>query len=241
MGVESRDWYREGAKPQRRSWRTPGVLIVVGVFAGLVLAAQLQQMARGKQPTYEGKRQTRVGDTKLSLLPGLPAITLHGDPLYASDDRWLAYLADEETCPGGEQTDLPLREQADTLVCLINFARDQRGLNALATVSLLNTSSVAKAGKIVRCREFAHAACGEDPATDVRRAGYTGAWGENLYIAGGRYGAPRVALDGWLNSPGHRANLFRPEWRTHGIAIQKIDRFGSDRNVTLWVHQFGIG
>jgi hypothetical protein len=47
------------------------------------------------------------------------------------------------------------------------------------------------------------------------------------------------ALDGWLNSPHHRENLFRPEWRTQGIAVQKIAKFGRDRNMTLWVNQFG--
>ena len=55
------------------------------------------------------------------------------------------------------------------------------------------------------------------------------------------YGAPRPSLDGWLNSPGHRENLFRPEWRTQGIAVEKVERFGQDRNMTLWVNQFGDG
>ena len=125
------------------------------------------------------------------------------------------------------------------MVCLVNFARAKRGLARLWPVGLLNDSSLAKADKIVRCREFEHAACGDDPAADVRSAGYVRAFGENLYIAGGRWGAPRVALDGWLNSPGHRENLFRPEWRTQGIAIEKLDRFGDYRDAALWVNQFG--
>ena len=50
---------------------------------------------------------------------------------------------------------------------------------------------------------------------------------------------PRVALDRWLNSPGHRENLFHPQWRTLGIArlddasVEDID------GGVIWVNQFG--
>ena len=141
--------------------------------------------------------------------------------------------------PGGERTDLPLAEQANVMVCLVNYARAKRGLAKLWPVALLNGTSLAKADRIVRCEEFKHAACGDDPAIDARAAGYVGAFGENLYIADGRWGAPRVAIDGWLNSPGHRENLFRPQWRTQGIAVETIARFGDYRNAALWVNQFG--
>src|SRR5262249_8590674 len=149
------------------------------------------------------------------------------------------YLADEKTCPGGERTDLPLAEQAGVMVCLVNYARARRNLARLWPIRLLDDTSLAKASRIVRCKEFAHAPCGADPAADARASGYLGPFGENLYIAGGRWGAPRVALDGWLNSPGHRENLFRPEWRTQGIAVETIPRFGAYRDAALWVNQFG--
>ena len=29
------------------------------------------------------------------------------------------------------------------------------------------------------------------------------------------------------------------EWRTQGIAVEKVKKFGQDRNMTLWVNQFG--
>ena len=217
-------------------------LLVLGVvIAALFAAAAVRHVVDAKQPTFEGEHRTLVGDTKVSLLPGLPAITFHNDSLYWPHDRWHAYLADERTCPGGERTDLSLAEQAETMVCLVDFARRQRSLGPLVPVALLNGASLAKAARIVRCREFAHAACGEDPASDARAAGYDGPFGENLYIAGGRCGAPRVALDGWLNSPGHRENLFRPEWRTEGIAVQRLDTFGNYRAAALWVNEFGTG
>ena len=241
MGVEDRDWYRDEPKPRRTIGvgRLGGVLILVGVFGGLLIAGGLQAMSRGPAASYGGEQQTHRGAAKISILPGLPGISIGGDALYAKNDPWKAYLADDSTCPGGEKDDAPLGEQANTMECLVNYARRKRGLEPVATVGFLNESSLAKARRIVRCLDFNHDACGEAPEADVRALGYRGAWGENLFIAGGRYGAPRPSLDGWLNSPGHRENLFAPEWRLQGIAVQKMEKFGRDRNMTLWVNQFG--
>jgi len=125
------------------------------------------------------------------------------------------------------------------MTCLINYARQRRGLSTLTPASLLNDTSLKKADKIVRCNEFAHDACGDDPAADVRAANYFGSWGENLYLGEGRLGAPRVALDGWLNSPEHRENLFTANWRFEGIAVITAPRVGKYTDVAVWVNQFG--
>ena len=217
---------------------TAGILIVL--LACLVASPRGRRLV-GLEGTHVGGERGVQRGTKLSLPPGAPSVTTTTAPLYEADDPWKPYLADEQTCPGGERTDLPLARQADVMLCLIDWARERRGLNALPAVSLLDHTALEKAGEIVRCHNFDHAAGGGSPDADVRAAGYRGAFGENLYIAGGRYGAPRVALDGWLNSPGHRENLFRPEWRTQGIAILKLDRFGAYRDMTLWVSHFGSG
>jgi uncharacterized protein YkwD len=214
-------------------------LTLIAALGAALIFVVVAQQGRGGHLGFGHSTQTHEGDTRISIFPGLPSITIHGDPLYAKDDPWRRYLAPERECPGGESLEAPPQAQAETMVCLVNYARGQGGLQPVSPVGLLNESSLVKAAKIVRCIDFNHDACGEDAAADARGAGYTGAWGENLYIAEGRYGAPRVALDGWLNSPEHRDNLLTPAWRTQGIAVEKVDRFGSDRNVTLWVNQFG--
>jgi uncharacterized protein YkwD len=189
---------------------------------------------------FIGIEQARSSEEQqISLLPGTPAVTLHRAALYAADDPWKSYLADEQTCPGGERTDLRIDRQEQVMVCLIDWARQRHGLTALPQAALLASTALQKAGEIVRCHNFAHAACGDDPAADVRAADYPGAFGEDLYIAGGPAGAPRVALDGWLNSPGHRENLFRPEWRIQGIALLKLDEFAPYHDMSLWVSHFG--
>ena len=234
MGIPEPDW-RQPDKPLRRSrFNSVGLLVVLFlVLLGLV-GVRWERLS-GK----ELSSQSRVSEIKLSILPGLPPLTIRKGSLYPPNDPWMGYLASEQACPGGERTDLPLDEQANVMVCLINYARQQRGLSTLTPASLLNETSLKKADKIVRCNEFAHDACGDDPAADVRAANYYGSWGENLYLGEGRLGAPRVALDGWLNSSEHRENLFNSNWRCEGIAVMTAAQVGSYSNATIWVNQFG--
>ena len=227
MGVEERDWYRETPKRPRRTilWVVGAIMLAAALLAASPPGHRLLGLPGAR---FSGERPFHE-DIKVAPLPGGPAITVHQAPLYAESDPWKRFLADERTCPGGERTDLPPNRQVEVMLCLIDWARQQHGLTMPMQTALLTSTAIQKAHEIVRCENFAHSPCGADPATDVRRTAYRGAWGENLYIADGRFGAPRIALDGWLNSPDHRENLFRPEWKTQGIALAKIDRFGPYR------------
>lgn len=124
-------------------------------------------------------------------------------------------------------------------MCLVNFARKRRGLNPLPLEHVLSSASARKATAILRCENFSHNPCGGDWTRSIRLSGYTGAVGENLYVASGRWGAPRVALDAWLNSRRHRENLFRAEWREQGLAVMPFVSFGRYRDVSLWVSVLG--
>ncbi len=74
----------------------------------------------------------------------------------------------------------------------------------------------------------------------MTEAGYDHAgWGENLYLGPGEFGRPRVAVDGWLNSTGHRENLFRADWSEQGVALVEVPLFEGQPDVALWVSQFG--
>jgi len=71
----------------------------------------------------------------------------------------------------------------------------------------------------VRCGKLEHEACGRPADEAARNIGYQGPFGENLHLAEGPFVVLRVTLDRRLNSDGDRENLFRPEWRTIGIAL----------------------
>jgi uncharacterized protein YkwD len=234
MGIPESNW-RQSSEPQRNPrFKSLALLVVLSLVLVSLVAVKWERMSH-----RELSSQSRLSDVKLSILPGLPKLTIRKGSLYPANDPWKSYLASEQTCPGGERTDLPLNEQATVMSCLINYVRQQRGLPTLIPASLLDETSLKKADRIVRCNDFAHDACGDDPASDVRAANYFGSWGENIYLGEGRLGAPRVALDGWLNSPEHRENLFSPSWRCEGIAVMTADRIGEYSEVTLWVNQFG--
>ena len=136
-------------------------------------------------------------------------------------------------------TSAPLFPLGQTLLCLANYARRRQGLSPLSLSPVLGVAAAAKAADIDGCGKFEHAACGKSPDQVARDAGYRGSWGENLYVAEGPFVVPRVAIDQWLNSSGHRRNLFRPEWRTIGIALRPdvdVERF---RDSVVWVNEFG--
>ena len=168
-----------------------------------------------------------------------PAKKVSTASLYAQNDPWKQYLASEAICPGGERIDQPLAAQADTVACLVNYARKRRGLRPLVVASILNGASIRKARAILRCGDFAHAPCGGDWTAAVRSTGYKGLFGENLYLASGRFGAPRPAVDAWLNSAAHRENLFGAQWREQGIAVVTLDQFGDHRDAAIWVNVLG--
>jgi uncharacterized protein YkwD len=224
VGVEDRDWYRAEARPSRWPWLAAvAVLLLVGAWAG--------QQAGWLPLGREGSLGIGAGP--------LRGPTVEERPLYAADDPWLAYLADERRCPGGEDTSRPLAEQVETMVCLIDYARARAGLGPVALSPTLSRSAQLKGEEIVRCGVFAHAPCGGEADAAVRALGYRGSFGENLYVADGPFAAPRPALDGWLNSPGHRENLFRTQWRVHSVHARKVPRFREYRDATIWVSQFG--
>ena len=104
----------------------------------------------------------------------------------------------------------------------------------LALSPRLATAAQRHAGDMARRGYFDHQGVdGSTPQQRITRAGYT--WsisGENLAL--GRMTA-REAVDGWLASPGHCANIMEPRFRETGIALavgREADR------PTYWVQAF---
>ena len=204
--------------------------IVAAVAISCLVAVLHGAAARGERPTRAVLSSVHPGDRALSLTT---------KSLYAPNDPWKGYLASEAECPGGERTDLPVDRQIAIVSCLVNHAREVRGLTGLEARPALNGASSRKANAILRCNNFAHDPCGAGWKSIVRSTGYRGSVAENLYIASGRFGAPRVAVDAWLNSEPHRANLFGPKWRRQGLAKVETKSFEGYWDVSIWVNVLG--
>lgn len=65
----------------------------------------------------------------------------------------------------------------------------------------------------------------------VTAAGYTGAVGENL--AGGQ-SSLEGAIEGWLNSPGHRATLLSDKFVEFGLAVARVPADRKSRYGIYW-------
>src|SRR6185312_15060921 len=144
MGVEGGDWYRE--EPRRGRPLAFWVLSATIVLAALFIASPQGRSALGLRHTQAPTPKPPAS----AQTPG--ALVASGAPadgstptLYPPSDPYRRYLADEATCPGGERTDLPPAQQIQVMLCLINWARERAGLNALAQTVLLASTAKQKA------------------------------------------------------------------------------------------------
>ena len=121
------------------------------------------------------------------------------------------------------------------VIALSNAERAKAGLEPLRRNESLVQAAQEYAGVLAPGPCFAHT-CPPVPAMAERaeRAGYTGrTWiGENI-SAGSRTAAGVV--EGWMQSPGHRANILKPEYREIGVGVET----GTGEYAIYWVQLFG--
>jgi uncharacterized protein YkwD len=148
-------------------------------------------------------------------------------------------LAPGTRCANQTSAAASLNLQAQSMYCLINYARERSG-RATLTPTALMASAARKSRDILSCQQLSHTACGRDFAFHIRAVGYGGScWGagENLAYGTGSFGAPRSIMSGWLNSSGHRQNMLASYFRDYGIGLLRGSLSGSSGQV--WVAHFG--
>ena len=126
--------------------------------------------------------------------------------------------------------------------CMHNYARAKAGRGALASNSLLASSSDAKTGDMMRCAQFSHTACGRETLYHVKRVGYTsgGCWGaaENIAWGSGSRGSVRSIMSAWLHSDGHRTNILNGRYREIGVGLRK-GTFQGYSSAQVWTAHLG--
>ena len=134
-----------------------------------------------------------------------------------------ASVPDAQGCPGSgalpAARDIEANRQA--ILCLLNAERAKHGLVPLRHHPLLEQASQRHSDDMVRRKYYAHETPdGVDPQMRMSAVGYAPQWtGENLYTGTGMEATPVRALKGWMESPGHRANILRPEFTEVGVGI----------------------
>ncbi|MFJ8082170.1 CAP domain-containing protein [Streptomyces sp. NPDC096205] len=119
------------------------------------------------------------------------------------------------------------------VVALTNIERATAGLPPLAADPLLTRAAQAHSADMVARDFYAHTA--PDGSRPWDRAAAAGAArrsiGENI-ACGQR--SPAEVVTGWMNSPGHRANILQPDFTHIGIGFA-----GGGRAGTYWTQLFG--
>jgi uncharacterized protein YkwD len=148
------------------------------------------------------------------------------------------------SCPNADVTPNAgnLDEVRLAIVCLHNQIRGEHGLPLLRGNSRLRRAAEGHSADMVRSGFFQHTSpSGADMVDRVLRAGYVRndqGWllGENLEWGTGSLATPRGAVDAWMRSPGHRANVLKRGYRQLGVGISLGTPYdGPGEGVTITV------
>ncbi len=148
-----------------------------------------------------------------------------------------AHAAVGDCTPGSDWG--TLRQDLTTRVVeLVNQHRSARGLAQLSVSTSLTNAAIWKSRHMAKYVYMAHA----DPAPPVARSvsdrllacGYpatSAGWGENIAYG---YATADAVMQGWLNSPGHRANIENASFRAIGVGAAS-----SSAGRLYWTQEFG--
>ncbi|MBW4476674.1 MAG: pre-peptidase C-terminal domain-containing protein [Tolypothrix brevis GSE-NOS-MK-07-07A] len=123
---------------------------------------------------------------------------------------------------------------------LTNAQRLQAGLQPLTLNSKLNNSAQTHSEDMALRDFFDHKGSnGSSMGDRAKASGYNfSRLGEN--IAAG-YATPEDVVQGWLNSPGHRANILNPSYREIGIGYYYLANDTGNVNQNFyWTQDFGV-
>jgi uncharacterized protein YkwD len=111
------------------------------------------------------------------------------------------------------------------ILCLHNQVRARHGLPAVRESSRLRRAALGHSRDMVADGFFEHTTpSGVTMVDRIMRARYVRrdqgwALGENLAWGTGSLATPRGAIEAWMDSPGHRANILRRTYRELGVGV----------------------
>lgn len=118
-----------------------------------------------------------------------------------------------------------------------NQQRSANGLGRLSINSQLNQAAQAKAADMAADNYWAHVApTGETPWTFISNSGYQyKTAGENLAYG---FVTANETITGWMNSPGHRANILNGAFTEVGFGVINVENYQNNGNQTIVVAMY---
>jgi uncharacterized protein YkwD len=183
---------------------------VVGAKKGKKKKARKARKVPAKAVVKDRTAATRTDKTAAAKPTAAPVV-----PTTCSD-------ADVQLAPSAEN----IATVSVTTICLVNRERGARGLKPLALQSQLSAASLGFSADMVRESFFSHVSPdGRDMVDRLSRAGYIhdnlSGWnvGENIGWGTGSYATPAEMVKAWMDSPGHRDNILKKDYREIGIGV----------------------
>jgi uncharacterized protein YkwD len=130
-------------------------------------------------------------------------------------------------------------------LCLLNGERADAALPPLVLNAKLAESALEHSQDMVSNQYFDHnSQDGRDVVDRIRATGYIPSdrqWtvGENLAWGTGTLGSPRNIVAAWMNSPGHRENILRAEYREIGFGVVHGNPRSRDSEGATYTTNFG--
>lgn len=123
------------------------------------------------------------------------------------------------------------------IISLTNAERVKAGLQPLTMNAELNLAAEIKARDMLAGQYFEHVSpSGVDAGALIRGVGYEYVLvGENLAL--GKFDLDSALVQGWMDSPGHRANILKPDFREIGVGL--VYGLYEGKNIWLAVQEFG--
>jgi uncharacterized protein YkwD len=123
------------------------------------------------------------------------------------------------------------------VLTLTNAERAKAGCGPLRTNSALVKAAEAHASDMVDHHYFAHdSQDGRSPFDRMKAAGFKGGtMGENIAVG---YTSPAAVVKGWMDSPGHRANILNCSYTMLGVGYDS-GQVKSEWGNGSWVQDFG--
>ena len=119
--------------------------------------------------------------------------------------------------------------EADQVIALVNSYRKQNGLDPLQKNELLTSAATIRSKELAQL--FSHTRPdGTSCFTAISSSYDYRSLGEN--IAAG-YSSADSVMNGWMNSPGHRANILDSDFTDIGVAVYEY------KGYKYWVQVFG--
>jgi len=131
------------------------------------------------------------------------------------------------------------------ILCLVNGERIDNSLPVLNHDSRLDQSATGMCKRMVAEQFFSHETPDGKTVVDrVEPTGYipdSGDWvvGENLAWGSGALSTPQAIVNGWMNSPGHRANILANDYKDIGLAACNGSPQAGHTGGTVYVNNFG--